>query len=234
MKHFNKKTIAILLLSIVTGPLFAAEINTYNRVTYQVTEQKEVSNDEIMVTMAVERDNQDATKLSDEINRAIKAAIDTVHTYPSVKSSTSDYSIRPVYSRDKHLDHWHGVSSIVLVSQNINDMAVLVQNLQKTLLVKSTRYNVSPERKDKIQTSMIEAALKKFNAQAELISKNMGFKKYRLVNLNINNSGKPPRPVYAASRLSATSAEVATPTFESGTTMIKVNISGTIEMDVSP
>lgn len=234
MKHFNKKTIAILLLSIVTGPLFAAEINTYNRVTYQVTEQKEVSNDEIMVTMAVERDNQDATKLSDEINRAIKAAIDTVHTYPSVKSSTSDYSIRPVYSRDKHLDHWHGVSSIVLVSQNINDMAVLVQNLQKTLLVKSTRYNVSPERKDKIQTSMIEAALKKFNAKAELISKNMGFKKHRLVNLNINNSGRPPRPVYAASRLSATSAEVAAPTFESGTTMIKVNISGTIEMDVSP
>ena len=234
MKHFNINTIAILLLSLAAGPLFAAEANTYNRITYQVTEQKEVSNDEITVTMAIERDNQDATKLSDEINRAIKAANDTIDKYPGIKSSTSDYSIRPVYSRDKHLDHWHGVSSIMLVSQNINDMAVLVQSLQKTLLIKSTRYNVSHERKDKIQTSMIEAALKKFNAQAELISKNMGFTKYRLVNLNINNSGIPPRPVYAASRLSATSADVAAPTFESGTTMIKVNISGTIEMDVSP
>jgi predicted secreted protein len=232
--QYIKKITAIMLLSIAAGPLFAAETNTYNRVSYQVTEQKEVNNDEIMVTMAVERDNPDATKLSDEINRAIKAANDTIHNYPNVKSSTSDYSIRPVYSRDKHLDHWHGVSSIVLVSQNFKDMAVLVQQLQKTLIIKSTRYSVSPERKDKIQTDMLEGALKKFNTQAKLISKNMGFKKYRLVNLNINNSGKPPRPIYAASRLSATSADVAAPTFESGTTMIKVNISGMIEMDVSP
>lgn len=232
--QYIKKITAIMLLSIAAGPLFAAETNTYNRVSYQVTEQKEVNNDETMVTMAVERDNPDATKLSDEINRAIKAANDTIHNYPNVKSSTSDYSIRPVYSRDKHLDHWHGVSSIVLVSQNFKDMAVLVQQLQKTLIIKSTRYSVSPERKDKIQTDMLEGALKKFNTQAKLISKNMGFKKYRLVNLNINNSGKPPRPIYAASRLSATSADVAAPTFESGTTMIKVNISGMIEMDVSP
>lgn len=223
-----------MLLSIVATPLLASETNTYNRVSYQVTEQKEVNNDEIMVTMAVERDNQDATKLSDEINRAIKAANDTIHNYPEIKSSTSDYSIRPVYTRDKHLDHWHGVSSIVLVSQNIRDMAVLVQKLQKSLLIKSTRYSVSPERKDKIQTDMIEAALKKFTTQAKLISKNMGFKKYRLVNLNINNSGKTPRPVYSVSRLSATSDEIAAPTFESGTSRIKVTISGTIEMDVSP
>ena len=232
--HYIKQITATLLLSLAAATLYAAETNTYNRVSYQVTEQKEVNNDQITVTMAVERDNKDATKLSDEINRVIKAANDTIHNYPSIKSSTSDYSIRPVYSRDKHLDHWHGLSSVVLVSQNSKDMTALVQNLQKSLIIKSTRYSVSPDRKDKIQTSMLEAALKKFNTQAELISKNMGFKKYRLVNININNSGKPPRPVYAASRLSATSAEIAAPTFESGTTRIKVNISGTIEMDVSP
>ena len=153
--------------------LFASEVNTYNRVTYQVTEQKEVSNDEILVTMGVERDNKDATKLSDEINRAIKAANDTINNYRSIKSSTSDYSIRPIYSRDKHLDHWRGVSSIVLVGQEINEMAALVQKLQETLIIKSTRYQVSSARRDKIQTGMIEAALKKFNTQANLISKNI-------------------------------------------------------------
>jgi predicted secreted protein len=232
--HYIKQITATLLLSLTAATLFAAETNTYNRVSYQVTEQKEVNNDEITVTMAVERDNKDATKLSDEINRVIKSANDTINNYPKIKSSTSDYSIRPVYSRDKHLDHWHGVSSIVLVSQNINDMAALVQKLQKSLIIKSTRYSVSPERKDKIQTDMLEAALKKFNTQAELISKNMGFKKYRLVNLNINNSGQPPRPVYAVSSMRATSEAIAAPTFETGTTRIKVNISGTIEMDISP
>ncbi len=232
--RYIKRITAMLLLSTPAFTLFANEANTYNRVSYQVTEQKEVSNDEIMVTMAVELDNKDATKLSDEINRAIKSANDTINNYPDIKSSTSDYSIRPVYSRDKHLDHWHGVSSIVLVSQNSKDMAALVQILQKTLIIKSTRYSVSPDRKEKIQTSMLEAALKKFNTQAALISKNMGFKKYRLVNLNINHSGQPPRPVFSMSSARAVSSEIAAPTFESGYTTIKVNISGTIEMEVSP
>ena len=228
------KTIsAIILLSITAVPLFASESNTYNRVSYQVTEQKEVNNDEIMVTMAVERDHQDATKLSDEINRAIKSANETIHKYPDVKSSTSDYSIRPVYTREKRLDHWHGVASILLVSQNIKDMAVLVQQLQKSLLIKSTRYSVSAGRREKIENDMIEVALKKFTSQAELISRNMGFKKYRLVDLNINDSGNKPRPVYSmASTRSTTSADIAAPVFESGYTTIKVIISGTIEMQV--
>jgi len=231
---YIKKTLLILLLFMFTHALFAAETYTYNRVSYQVTEQQEVANDEITVTMGVERNNQDATKLANEINQLIISANATIKKFPTVKSSTSDYSIRPVYSRDKQLDHWRGASSITLKSQNIKDMVALVQILQKTLLIKSTRYNVSAERKEKIENGMIEAALKKFNARAEMVSKGMGFKKYRLVNININNSGSPPRPVYAMASSRAVSADITPPTFESGQSTLKVIVSGTIEMEVSP
>ncbi len=152
--HFSKKTLLILLFSISTPVLFAAETITYNRASYQVTEQQKVANDEITVTMGAERNDQDATRLANEINQLITSANATIKKFPMIKSSTSDYSIRPVYSRDKRLDHWRGASSITLKSQNIKDMVELVQILQKTLLIKSTRYNVSPERKEKIETGM--------------------------------------------------------------------------------
>jgi len=232
--HYIKKTLLILLFSISAPVLFAAETITYNRVSYQVTEQQEVANDEITVTMGAERNDQDATRLANEINQLITSANATIKKFPVIKSSTSDYSIRPVYSRDKRLDHWRGASSITLKSQNIKDMVELVQILQKTLLIKSTRYNVSPELKEKIETGMIEAALKKFNTRAELVSKGMGFKKYRLVNININNSGNTPRPVYAMASPKMASADIAPPSFEAGLSTLKVVVSGTIEMEVGP
>lgn len=232
--HYIKKTLLFLLFSISAPALLAVETNHYNRVTYQVTEQQEVANDEITVTMGIERDGQDATKLANEINQLIVAANTTIKKFPTIKSSTSDYSIRPVYTRDNRLDHWRGASSIVLKSQSIKDMVSLVQILQKTLLIKSTRYNVSPELKEKIETGMIEAALKKFNSRAETVSKGMGFKKYRLVNININNSGSAPRPIYAMASPKMASADIAPPSFESGLSTLKVTVSGTIEMEVGP
>ncbi|MFW2438797.1 MAG: SIMPL domain-containing protein [Arenicellales bacterium] len=232
--HYIKTTLLILLFSISTPVLFAAETVTYNRVSYQVTEQQEVANDEITVTMGIERDGQDATKLANEINQLMTAANTTIKNFPAIKSSTSDYSIRPVYTRDNRLDHWRGASSVTLKSQNIKDMVSLVQMLQKTLLIKSTRYNVSPELKEKIESGMIESALMKFNSRAETVSKSLGFKKYRLVTININNSGSTPRPMYEMDRAVMASAAIAPPSFESGQSTLNVTVSGTIEMEVSP
>ena len=232
--NYIKQITAILMLSMLAPALIANDTNTYNRVSYQVTEQQEVNNDEITVTMGIERDNQDATKLADEINQLITSSNSTIKKFPSVKSSTSDYSIRPVYSREKRLDHWRGASSIVLKSQNIQDMVALIQILQKTMIIKSTRYSVSADRREKIQTSMIDSALEKFNIRAQQVSKDMGFKKYRLVNININDSGNTPRPVYAMTGAKAMSADIAAPSFEPGYTTLTVNVSGTIEMEVTP
>ena len=232
--HYIKQITTILLLALVALSVNASETNTYNRVTYQVTEQKEVNNDEITVTMSIEREHQDATKLSDEINQLIIAANNTIRKFPGVSSSSSDYSIRPVYSRDKRLDHWRGASAIVLKSQNSKEMATLVQVLQESMTIKSTRYSVSAERRETIHTAMIEAALQKFNTRAEMVSKGMGFKKYRLVNINISNSGNAPRPVYAMAATKAMSESIAAPTFDSGNTILNVTVSGTIEMEVAP
>lgn len=232
--HFSRQIIAIIVMSFLALEGYADETNTYNRVSFQVTEQREVSNDEITVTMGLEREKRDATMLADEINQLIASAIATIKKYPSIKSSTSDYSIRPIYSPDKRLDHWRGASSIVLKSKNRKDMAAVVQTLQETMLIKSTRFSVSADRREKIQTEMIDLALKRFNARAKQVSKGMGFEQYRLVNININTSGNTPRPVYAMAGPKTMSAEIAAPSFESGDTILNVIVSGTIEMEVTP
>jgi len=224
-----------MLLSLFTVNASAGETNTYNRITFQVSEQQQVNNDEISVSMSIERDDQDATRLADEVNRLMANALGTVRKFTTVHSQSGDYSIRPVYSRDKHLDHWRGSSTVLLKSRDIKDMAALVQQLQKNMTIKSTRYSVSTDRKEKIETAMIERAMKKFSARADLVTTGMGFRKYRLVDININNSSNvPPRPVYAMASAKLSSSDIAAPAFEAGETSLNVIISGTIEMQVSP
>ena len=232
--HYINRSFAVIALSLFTMSAHPADTNTYNRVTFQITEQQQVNNDEISVTMAIERDNQDATELADEVNQLMKSALATVHKFPTISSDSSDYSIRPIYSRDKHLDHWRGSSTVLLKSNNMKDMSALVQKLQETMTIKSTRYGVSTARNEEIESEMLQSAMKKFHARADLITKGLGFKKYRLVNININNSGNIPRPVYAMASAKLNSSEIAAPSFEAGKSTLNIIISGTIEMEVSP
>jgi predicted secreted protein len=232
--HLYALSLLFLLLTTSSQAIYAAEKNTYNRVSYNVTEQMEVNNDEVTIVMSADRDGQDATKLANEINKILTTANTTIKKFTKVKSSTSDYSIRPVYNSGKRLDHWRGAASILLKSTDIKAMVGLVQELQSTLRIKSTRYNVSAERKDKLETGMIDAALEKFNQRATLVSNSMGFKKYRLVNVNINNTGRAPRPVYAMQASSLAKTSNSAPVFESGQSTLKITVSGTIEMEVTP
>jgi predicted secreted protein len=214
----------------------ADENSTYNRVSFQVTESRDVENDQITVTMGIERNDQDATRLADEINRLMKWATTTADQFRAVDSTGSDYSIRPIYSRDKHLDHWRGQSSLVLRSKDNKEMARLVQTLQEKMTIKSTVNSVSDELRNKTVTTMTDSALKKFTMRAKQVTASLGYSKYRLVTVNINSSGHMPRPVYSMNmaRSSMAAESVAPPAFESGQSTLTITVNGTIEMEVSP
>jgi predicted secreted protein len=236
MTYLNK--LALLILFITLSPAsFADDSARYNRVSFQVSEQQEIDNDEIIVTMGVERNQQDPTRLSDEINKIMERALATAKKFPSVTRSGSDYSIRAIYSRDKQLDHWRGSSTLRLKSSNASELATLIKELQQQMVIKSTANSVSTDLMDKTVEKMTGIALEKFSARAEQITQRLGYRKYRLVSVNINNSGKFPRPVFHADMVTAKAASadrMSPPAFESGKSTVTVNVTGTIELQVTP
>ena len=236
MPYLNRLT-ALLVLVLLSPVAHAEGDSNYNRVSFQVSTQREIDNDEITVTMGVERSNQDPAKLSDEINRLMDWAVATAKKFPSVARSGSSYSIRAIYSRDNHLDHWRGNSTLALKSRNAGKLAELIQELQQQMVIKSTANSVSTEVMDKTVESLTGLALQKFTTRADQVAKSLGYKKYRLVSVNINNAGNMPRPVYQADMVTAraVSAErISPPALDSGKTTVTVHVSGTIELEVSP
>lgn len=234
--HYVKGLPAIWAMGIIvlfSAPALAEQPLTYNRVDFTVSVQEEVTNDEITVTMAVEKDGPKPSVLADEINAVMQAAIAAADKIEDVRVKTGNYSIRPVYTRDKRLDHWSGSQTLVLNSTNSAAMAGLVQTLQQTMQVKSTRYSVSREQRDAVQETMISVALAKFHKRAALISDGLGFQKYRLVNVNITTPTNRPTPVYAMAMEAAAAPRSAPPALEGGWSEISVIVSGTIEMEVT-
>ena len=234
---YYARLVSILIMMFTLLPSgFADEDSTYNRVSFQVSENLEIDNDELTITMGIERNNQDATKLADEINRLMDWAITTAKKSATIHSTGSNYSIRPIYSRDKHLDHWRGNASLTLRSKDTQEMTRLVQVLQEKMTIKSTVNSVSDELREKTVSGMIDSALKKFTDRAQQVTSGLGYKKFRLVSVDINSSGNVPRPVYsmAMARKSVASESIAPPAFESGKSTLTVTVSGTIEMEVSP
>jgi predicted secreted protein len=221
------------LMSLFSLPLHADQPLTYNRVDFEVMVQEEVDNDEVTVTMSVEKNGAKPSELAGEINTLMQAAIAEANDVVDVRVKTGNYSIRPVYTREKRLDHWSGSQTLVLNSRNSAAIAELMQTLQQSMQVKSTRYSVSQEQRSTVQGGMITEALARFHKRAALIADGLGFQKYRLVNVNVRTSGSHPAPVYAMAMDSASSRAAAPPALEGGWSDIKVIVSGTIEMEVT-
>ena len=61
----------------------ASENITYNRIHFSVVAEKQVSADEISVTMSVQRNGPDIAMLADQVNRTMESALKTCLLYTS-------------------------------------------------------------------------------------------------------------------------------------------------------
>jgi len=165
--------------------------------------------------------------LSQEVNRAITAAVDKAKRKSAIKVQTLDYNTQPIY-RNQVLSGWRVRQSIRLESRNAAELSQLIGDLQKQLGVSSIAYAISPERKRESEETLIAKAIAAFRKRAKMIASEMGHDDYRLVNMNVNTSGIAPRP--QSMRAMAMQADAAPPTLEAGSRRVEVNINGTIEL----
>lgn len=233
MRLMNKIPAWFFLFLAPTATLQADQPLTYNRVDFQVQVEQQASNDEITVSMAVELDDEDAARLAGEINRRMQSALEMAAKVDGVQVKTGNYSIRPVHNRDQRLDHWHGAQTLILNGQDMQAMTALMQQLQPDMLVKSTRFSVSPARRETLQREMLATALAKFRERADAITRGLGFARYRLVRLQIDPPAGNPAPVYSLAMADSAPRAVSTPpALQSGWSDLALRVSGTIEMEL--
>lgn len=188
-------------------------------VTLSASDQKKVEQDLLVSSLRIELDNKDSRKLQDEINKAMKKAVDLAKADPALKVSTGNYY---VYSYDpnpspKPLSHaeqkkrmiWRGSQTIDIQSKDPEKILDVLGKIQDMgFVMNGLNYMLSPELAETQRDELLVGALRKIQKKAELVSKTLGKSGYDIVEVNIDGSYMPqPQPVMM---MKAARAEMAT------------------------
>ena len=223
-------SVLVLILLIQTPMAHAAETPlTYDRVNLSASAQGKAANDILVAVLFNRSEGPSAEPLAAEVNKAISAAIELARKVPEITVQTLDYQTFPTYQNQK-VTGWSVQQSIRLESKNTQKLSHLIAELQKTLKVESINYQVSPEILRITEDRLMSEALKAFQQRAELVTRELGRKRYRVVALEVNTGGATPPPFRPGARAMAMDVVAAPPAIEAGEQSVTVTVQGTVEL----
>jgi len=227
----KKLLLAALSLSFLLTPAFADNNQANGIVNLQASASITVDTDIMLATLAVEAENYDPALLAKTINKKMAWAITTSKAFNSIKVKGGQYSSHQIYNK-RVFKAWRGTQSITLQSKNSADLGKLIGLLQEQLLVKSIRYQVSKEKLAQSNETLLKQAITNFKKKATLISQQFEKDGYILRTININSNNSRPPVFYAKSRMmnSTAMSEAAPANLQQNTSVIQVNINGSIQL----
>lgn len=202
----------------------------YDRINLSAEASQETDNDTLIAVLSAQKEGSDPAALSDRVNQLIGQAVVEAKKEPDIKLQTLGYQTSPTYQQQR-LTGWRVKQSLRLESRNSELLSQLLSRLQGSLALESISYAISDEQRKEVEEALITQALDAFQQRARLITKQLGRDSYRLVEMRIINSGQsaPPMRMRASSMLLEAAAP---PTLEAGTQTLRVEVSGTIELQL--
>jgi predicted secreted protein len=231
----NYRSFLALAAGLVAATAFAqpqAEPPRYNEVELQAEVSREIQNDLMLASVQAEANDASAATVADQLNRLTADALKTAGGFRTVKARSGFNQTFPVHDRNGRLTGWRGRAEIRLESKDFAAMASLIGKLQSSLQLGGVTFTVSPELRRQTENDLITEAVAAFRSRADIASKAIGGRSYRIRRIAISTGGMfpPPRPMAAQARAAAP-AEVTPATFEGGTSTVQVSANGSIQVE---
>ncbi len=232
-----RKPLALSLLACLSAasPLPAGaddHDSARNRASFQVEVVREIANDWVTARLSVMSEGKDPAMIAGEVNAAMAKAIETAKRVEQVEVQSGAYVTQPVYD-DGKVVRWRAQQELRLESSDVDALSELIGKLQSdAVLLSGIDFSVRRVTRKALEDEMIEDALGQFRARAKLIARGMGGKDWSLIQISVGSSGGAPHRVMMERDSKMMSrASAAPPAFEAGTSEVRVQVSGTVELD---
>ena len=154
-----------------------------------------------------------------------------------VKVRTLEYSTAPVYSKAREagevytpkIMEWRVSQAMRVESTDADALSELITGLQQRLAIRQIGYEVSKALREATESVLIDEAILAFQQRAGQVARGFGHEGYKLVKVNINSGGMRPPVPYARS-MAMEAAAPAPVAIEAGTSTLKINVNGTVEL----
>jgi len=228
-------TLCLYTATLLTAlPAHADTAARYNQISLHAQAQRNVVHDLMRVTLYTESQDSDPARLAQATTRVLNAATVKARAVAGVTVQTGSRASHPVYGKDnQRITAWRERAELQLEAGDFAALAALTAELMETMKIASRRFMISPASRKSHEDSLIEEAITAFRARAQLATQAFGGKDYRLVSVNLDNTGFRPlvmRQRMAAPMMASAPSSAAYQEIEAGTSEISVTASGVIEI----
>ncbi len=223
-----------VMISLLSAATIASEDDNdthYDRISLLATASDEIENDILETRLSVQREGNNPSELSEEVNATIQWAISESKKVSGVTVQTMGYQTNPVYQQGR-LSAWQVRQNLRLESKDIAKLSQLIGKLQERLTVDRVGYRISVQRRNTVEENLITEAIALFQQRSKLVAKQMNRDRYRVVQMNINAGGAPMQPMMMHAEMSGMADARIAPSFEAGVQTVTVSVNGTIELQL--
>jgi predicted secreted protein len=192
----------------------------------------EVPQDQLTLTLAVNREGAEATAVQQQLRSVLEAALAEARRMVErgqLDVRTGNFSVHPRHGRDGRIQAWQGTAELVLEGRDISRIAQAAARIPG-MTVAGTFFSLSREEQQRAQDQAQQRAVEAFQAHAAALARDFGFTGYTLREVSVQSHEQgAPRLRMAAMETRAAAVEAPIPV-EAGRAMIVVSVSGSVQM----
>jgi predicted secreted protein len=231
-KVFLTQVVCLYMMLAFPGLQAEEQGRYYDRIHLHNSASADVENDLLIAVLYAQKEGQDPGALTDGVNRLIVQALEEAQGMADIKVQTLGYQTSPTYQQQR-LSGWRVRQSIRLQSKRSDTLSELLGKLQSYLALDSISYAISPAQRQKVEEALTLEVIDAFRKRADLVTKQFGRKAYRLVEISIQPSDHAIRPYrMRATAMAMEKASTAPPALAAGTQTLRIQASGTIELQL--
>lgn len=226
-----KRLLAVALI-LGTSLGASAEPLNYDVVNLQADARTEVANDLLTATLFIETSNANAATLAADVNHTLNQGVRLVHEFPGVKIESGAQSTWPIYDAKNKLTGWRTRAELRVESKDFDAASRAIAKISGSMQLAGISFVPSPDTITATENRLIDAALKAFRTRADIITKSMGARTWKSVNLNINTGGGGPMPMpkYRTAPMAMAVDAVPAQEVAAGNSEITLSVNGTIQL----
>ncbi|MEA3406260.1 MAG: SIMPL domain-containing protein [Pseudomonadota bacterium] len=204
----------------------SSKVEQGHTIHFSVSENQRVDNDLVAITFRYVAQAPSGELVMQLINQKMQAAVRILKNFPQMETQTSQYQVRPVYSKKQIITHWQGQQNLTITTENRAGLPKLLAQLQPYLNYQSMRFHVSEETQKEIKDKLLVKALKNYQSKAKKIAASFGADHFQLIETRIDTPNLPSPRNDTYMRSAQIMSESVMPTVEGGKSDIRVHISG--------
>ena len=218
------------LLTLLVGSVFAAMAQAGALVDLSAEASRPAANDMVRASVYSEASGKSPAELAQRVNADIAEALKLIRSQAGISVKSGQQSTYPVYNQDQKIDSWRMRSELVLESKDQGGVSELLGKLQQMrLAVGEVSLLPSPETRRKVEDEATREAIQAFQSRADVIAQQLG-KRWKIKQLNVQQGGGRPQPMYRAARGMAMSSKAAPAPLEAGESLVTTTVGGQIEL----